>query len=178
VAFALAIAVMLVCGARRLGEALIRVVSRIPVIEKRSHKLSEAHASFMEVVGWVPMTIATLLSVLSWGSCGICLMLVATAFPGVSIAPGAALVATSAPLLAGAVALIPGGLGATEFSMTGILVMFAGGVTASLAVAITMLFRLITFWFAVCLGLGAMATWGRLPRRALVVAGPDPDHTR
>ena len=52
--------------------------------------------------------------------------------------------------LIGALSFLPGGLGTTEISMVGLLVLF--GVSDAHAVAATILLRLITLWFTVALG--------------------------
>ncbi|QDP41599.1 lysylphosphatidylglycerol synthase transmembrane domain-containing protein [Radiobacillus deserti] len=53
--------------------------------------------------------------------------------------------------VAGAVSMIPGGLGAAEGSITGLLLYF--GVGSSLAVSISLLIRFVTLWFGVLLGI-------------------------
>jgi len=65
--------------------------------------------------------------------------------------------------LAGALSMIPGGLGVAEGSMTGLLV--ANGVDRGDAVAGTMLIRLVTFWFAILLGLIGISFYGSLARK-------------
>ncbi len=53
--------------------------------------------------------------------------------------------------LAGALAMLPGGVGVAEAGMAGLLVV--NGVERGAAVAGTLLIRLTTFWFAIALGL-------------------------
>lgn len=62
--------------------------------------------------------------------------------------------------LAGAIAMIPGGLGVAEGSMAGMLM--ASNVGRSPAVAGTILIRLTTFWFAILLGLAGISLYGTL----------------
>lgn len=64
---------------------------------------------------------------------------------------------------AGAVALIPGGLGVTEGSIAGLLIGL--GIARSIAVSATILVRVCTLWFAV--GLGAAFLLGAGRRSAL-----------
>ena len=52
----------------------------------------------------------------------------------------------------GAVSALPGGLGAAELSMTGMLVLLAG-LDAAVASSATVLIRIGTLWFGVLLGL-------------------------
>ncbi|GBE57366.1 hypothetical protein BMS3Abin01_00278 [bacterium BMS3Abin01] len=60
--------------------------------------------------------------------------------------------------LAGALAMIPGGLGVAEASMTGLFI--ANGIGRGDAVAATLLIRLVTFWFAIGLGIIAVSIYG------------------
>jgi uncharacterized protein (TIRG00374 family) len=62
--------------------------------------------------------------------------------------------------LAGALAMIPGGLGVAEGSMTGLMVV--NDVSRGDAVAGTLLIRLTTFWFAILLGLIGITLYGAL----------------
>lgn len=62
--------------------------------------------------------------------------------------------------LAGALAMIPGGLGVAEASMAGLLV--AEGATRGDAVAGTLLIRMVTFWFAIVLGIAGVSLYGAL----------------
>jgi uncharacterized protein (TIRG00374 family) len=65
--------------------------------------------------------------------------------------------------LAGALSLLPGGLGVAETSMTG-LIRVLGDVPKAAAAAATVLIRLATLWFAVAVGLLALAVEERLAR--------------
>jgi glycosyltransferase 2 family protein len=65
--------------------------------------------------------------------------------------------------LAGALSFLPGGLGVAETSMTG-LIRVLGDVPKAAAAAATVLIRLATLWFAVPLGLVALAIEERLAR--------------
>ena len=65
--------------------------------------------------------------------------------------------------LAGALSFLPGGRGVAETSMTG-LIRVLGDVPKAAAAAATVLIRLATLWFAVALGLVALAVEERLAR--------------
>jgi uncharacterized protein (TIRG00374 family) len=96
--------------------------------------------------------------------------IIAGAVEGADISFADGLVAYCAPLLAGALALVPGGLGATEASMTGVLLALGGaGLSRSMAVAVTLLTRIVAFWFAVALGFAALVTWRIRRKRAAAV---------
>jgi uncharacterized protein (TIRG00374 family) len=106
------------------------------------------------------------MSVVAWGFQCVSLNVFAWAFPGVTLSLQHGLVAYSAPLLLGTLAFLPGGLGVTEASMTGVLQHLGGqGMTPSVAAAVTILVRLASFWLAVALGFFALALWRARRRR-------------
>jgi uncharacterized protein (TIRG00374 family) len=67
--------------------------------------------------------------------------------------------------LAGAVSLLPGGLGVADAGMAGLLRALEVG--RADAAAATVLIRLATLWFAVALGVVALGVEERLARRSL-----------
>jgi len=89
------------------------------------------------------------LGVLSWGLEGLSLYLIAQEVGvGISLATGIGIYAIA--VLAGALSFLPGGLGSAEAVMGGLLIAF--GADSAAAVAITLLCRIATLWFAVALG--------------------------
>jgi uncharacterized protein (TIRG00374 family) len=62
--------------------------------------------------------------------------------------------------IAGAISMLPGGLGLTEGSMTGLLVL--NKVQKDVAVAVTIIIRFATLWFAVVLGLISLYIFQKL----------------
>lgn len=66
-------------------------------------------------------------------------------------------------MLVGALSFMPGGLGGTEATMTGLLVL--QGLPLPEAVAATVIIRLATLWFAVILGLFAVLTLPASPEK-------------
>ena len=101
------------------------------------------------------------LGVLSWGLEGFSLYLVARdAGVGLSVATGIGIYAIA--VLAGALSFLPGGLGSAEAVMGMLLMAF--GADGPSAVAITLLCRIATLWFAVALGgvaVGILSIGGR-----------------
>ncbi len=94
------------------------------------------------------------LGLLAWGAEGYGLYLVLDALQ-VPLGPGVAMGAYALAVLAGAASFIPGGLGGAEAAMTALLVL--GGAHAAAALTATLLCRLATLWFAVVLGVAALA---------------------
>lgn len=89
------------------------------------------------------------LGVLSWGLEGLALYWIAGDI-GVKINWATGIGIYAIAVLAGALSFLPGGLGSTEAVMGVLLVAF--GANSASAVAITLLCRIATLWFAVALG--------------------------
>jgi glycosyltransferase 2 family protein len=164
-----ALAVLLlsvVCAVRPVGMACVRLCGRLPLLRRKVDRLQVAYDSLHRLSGPITTLQATALSTLAWFTHCTCLWYCA----GV-IAPGCidlleSCVAYSAPLLGGTLLLIPGGLGATEASMTGMLVALSEQrVGATEAAAVALLVRLVTFWWAILLGVAALLHWNRRHRR-------------
>ncbi|MBW8485620.1 lysylphosphatidylglycerol synthase transmembrane domain-containing protein [Actinomadura parmotrematis] len=95
---------------------------------------------------------------------GTAFALSALAVPGAGAAPGALLIAYLIGAAAGTAVPVPGGVGSTEAALTAAL---AGlGVAAGPALQAVLLFRLVTFWAPVPVGLLAARTLRRRPPRA------------
>lgn len=97
------------------------------------------------------------IGVLGWGLEGLALYWIARDL-GVPIALMTGVGIYAIAVLAGALSFLPGGLGGTEAVMGVLLVAF--GADGATAVAITLLCRLATLWFAVALGGLAVAVLG------------------
>jgi len=93
------------------------------------------------------------LGVLAWASQGAALYCLAT-FMGAHITMPEAVFVHSLSILAGALSLLPGGIGATDLTMAGMLMLYQ--LDAPQAVACAILLRLITLWFAIALGVIAL----------------------
>ena len=102
-----------------------------------------------------PRLLAALtLSIVAWGAEGYGVWLLVSAL-GHETSPLLAIGIYGLAVLAGAAAIfLPAGLGGTEAAMTGLLV--AAGLPVAEAVAVTLICRLATLWFAVAIGLIAL----------------------
>jgi uncharacterized membrane protein YbhN (UPF0104 family) len=65
-------------------------------------------------------------------------------------------------MVAGALSVLPAGLGGTEVALTGLLVAY--GASAAVALAITVLARLLTLWLAVGLGVLSLVYSAAIPK--------------
>jgi uncharacterized protein (TIRG00374 family) len=129
---------------------------------KFAQPLQNAYQSSRSLLGWRMLGGATLISVVSWFFECIAFVYV---LEGLGIAPTWLIVQQStfifaASTLFGLVSLLPGGLGVSEASSTGLLVWMIPMSTAAAAAA-TMLIRFGTLWFGVLLGVVALAWFNR-----------------
>lgn len=124
--------------------------------------LQNAYQSSRTLLGWRLLSSITLISVVSWFFECIAFMYV---LEGLGITPSLVVLQQStfifaASTLFGLVSLLPGGLGVSEASSTGLLVWMIPMSTAAAAAA-TMLIRFGTLWFGVLLGVVALAWFNR-----------------
>jgi uncharacterized protein (TIRG00374 family) len=125
--------------------------------------LRNAYQSSKALLEWRLLVSSTLLSIISWFFECIALVYV---LQGLGIAPSWLILQQStfifaASTLFGLVSLIPGGLGVSEASSTGLLVWMIP-MSQAAATAATLVIRFGTLWFGVALG---MVTLGWFNRR-------------
>lgn len=170
---ALAAVLVLASAWRPFGELLLRIAEKLPLVKKIAPRLREAYASLRAMVKPAPMTLATALATVSWGLECVALWWLLQALPGGGLGWEASLFAYSASTIAGAVAMMPGGLGVTEAGMTGLIQALSGGaIGPAAATAATMLCRLATLWWAVIVGAVALAILRRTLARRSASAPP------
>jgi uncharacterized protein (TIRG00374 family) len=150
--------VFAVCTYKPLGYALLALADKLPLLARLSHRLKEAYDALLETTRPVPMLVGTALAFVAWGlECG-SLYAVVRGFDGVSLTWDASVFAYSASTIAGAVAMMPGGLGVTEVGMTALLQTLGGpAMRPAVATTSTILVRIATLWFAVAIGAVALA---------------------
>jgi len=131
-------------------KAVVWFLGKLPLMAKRSKWLLEMHENVKRLMSPRLMLIAVLISCIAWFS--ECLVLyfalLACKFQA-SCLQATFIYALST--LAGALSFLPGGLVATEGSMTGLLLLFDLG--RNQAVLVTFIVRLCTLWLAVFLGM-------------------------
>lgn len=130
---------------------LISMLGDIPGIRRFSDTLERAYNSIYRLVDWWTVTWTSLLSALAWGMEAVAFYMIILHLGGDVTLLVAAFVYAMTTIL-GAVSFLPGGVGVTEGSMIGILVLFGVFPQESLATAATYFIRLTTLWFGVIVG--------------------------
>ncbi len=151
---------------RRLAEALLGLTERLPIMGKFAHLARNLYESAYLMLRWKPLLIAIGLAVVAWfGEClAFFLVLVAFGLPATATLVLQATFIYGGASLFGAITLLPGGVGATEGSMTS-LVQLLIGANATIASAATLIVRVCTLWFAIVIGGVALFIFG-LPGRS------------
>ena len=136
-------------GWRKGSLALIAQLEKIPFVSKFAHHFHDGYDSIYTLFRLKPLTYSVAISVASWffESLGFWIILDNIGAPP-NLFKSAFIYSFST--IVGAVTMSPGGLGATEGSLTGLTM--AAGASSSVAVASTFIIRTATLWYAVVLG--------------------------
>ncbi len=156
------LAVIVVSQIRPLALALLDFGERLPLTRRLAHPLREFYEGSFALFRPKSTLLAVSLGTVSWLGEGVGFYLILL---GLGLAPslellGIAVFVLSFSIVVGAASALPGGLGAAEASIAGMLILLTG-MEAGEAAAATLLIRFATLWFSVVLGLGAWALYRR-----------------
>lgn len=126
----------------------------IRVLEKRAGKYSKdvesMHQTFKETLTPKKLMLTTILGLMAWFMECLALYLAVVGF-GDHLGMVVSTFTFSFASLAGALSMIPGGLGVAEATLSGLLQFF--GLTATLSVGVAIIIRFATLWYGTFLGL-------------------------
>jgi uncharacterized protein (TIRG00374 family) len=162
---ALATLAVVLVQARGLAHLVFRLAARVTALQRLVASVEVAYDSARELLTWRRLALAVGIGTVSWGGECLALYLILLglgAQPGVTLLNQSTFALASASLV-GSASLLPGGLGAAEGTVAGVLELLAGQ-PKEVAAAATLLIRACTLWFGVALGSVALAA---LTRRAL-----------
>lgn len=148
---------------RWLCERILDWIERLPHGVKVAPKLRTLYESLNRLLNWRILLISTLISFVSWGFECVAFYYVLTGL-GIEGTPLLLLQATfifAASTLLGLVSFLPGGLGTSEASSAGLLIVLVAGMTASIATTATIIIRFCTLWFGVAIGFVALLWFSR-----------------
>jgi glycosyltransferase 2 family protein len=154
-----AIALVALVRWRRAAEWAFGVAERLPLVGSLATRSRDFYESTYALFGVRSLLMAVTLGVMSWFGEALALVVILGGLgvpvngPLVLQATGAMAVAT----LVGTLSFLPGGLGLAEGGLVGLLMFLVPGIVLAQAAAATLLFRLVTFWFGVSLGVLTLA---------------------
>lgn len=150
----LLLGIVIISQIKPLALALLDLGGRLPIIKRFIHHIREFYTGSFLLFRPVATVFAVALGTVSWLGEGIGFYVI---LRGLGIRSGwdvlsIAVFVLSFSTLIGAVSTLPGGLGAAEASIAGMLVLLLN-LHADRAAAATLLIRFATLWFGVGLGL-------------------------
>jgi uncharacterized protein (TIRG00374 family) len=147
---------------RTLFEAVLGWIERVPLGQRLAPRLLTVYTSTIQLLDWRVLLVSTFLSFVSWGFECIAFyyVLVGLGIEGTALLLLQATFVFAASTLFGLISFLPGGLGASEVSSVGLLVLLVGMATSAATTA-TIVIRFGTLWFGVLLGVIALAWFGR-----------------
>ena len=157
---------LLFASVEALARPAILLVGKVPGLRRMAGSLGEAQASAATLLRPAPLITATVLSAVAWACECLAFWLIVNGFDGANIGLQAGTFIYAAMTIAGALSFLPGGLGVTEAGMLALLVRFGSGIDHGAGAAATILTRIVTLWFAVVVGLGALVLYTRHRARA------------
>lgn len=146
--------IVVVTQIRPLAEWLIALAGRLPLMDRYASSLRELYQSAAVLFGPQATLTAVGLGTVAWLGEGVAMYLVLL---GLGVAAsletlGLAVFVLAFSTVIGAISTLPGGLGAAEGSIAGMLSLLLG-LAAGPAASATLLIRFATLWFGVGLGL-------------------------
>lgn len=149
--------VIVISQIRPLALGLLRFGERLPLLNRFVGPLQEFYEGSFALFRPKATLLAVGLGSISWlgEGLGFYVILLGMGQPPSLELLGIAVFTLSFSIVVGAASALPGGLGAAEASIAGMLILLAG-LPAGEAAAATLLIRFATLWFGVALGL---VTW-------------------
>ena len=159
------IAILLI-SSKRISYRIIGFLEKIKFVSKISHKIHEAYDSIHQLVKFKGLLIAILISTAAWSFECAGFYLIINSFWIENLFHINIFVSTfiyGFSTIAGSITMLPGGLGATDASITGLLILL--NIPKSISVASTLLVRAATLWFAVIVGMAAVLLYQRMAHK-------------
>ncbi|RJX42025.1 UPF0104 family protein [Halonotius aquaticus] len=128
---------------------ILVLLETVPVVGSYADEIREFYESTYSLFQPKPLGVALVISLVAWGLEGLALWIVLEGF----VADASVLVALfvfGLGSVVGAASLLPGGLGASEASMVGMLVVL--NYSRAIAVSSTLVIRVGTLWYGAVLG--------------------------
>ncbi len=128
-------------------------------------RIREAYEALYVLTRPGPFIVGSLLALAGWALECLATYQIVQGFADTQTSAAGAAFSYATGTLAGALAMLPGGLGVAEISMTGLLRTVSAQITPATAAAATILVRLATLWFGVALGGVALVLLRAVGRR-------------
>ena len=147
---------------RPLALWILQLGEKLPFVSRMMHHLRALYESTYELLRLKSFLVGLGIGLIVWAAQGVAFYFVLL---GLGAAPSLnlmllAIFTLSIGAILGGLSSLPGGLGATEASMTAILQ--AVGLTQGIAATATLVIRFFTLWFGVILGMLTVVVWRKM----------------
>jgi uncharacterized protein (TIRG00374 family) len=148
----LVVGAVVVLGTPALARGTLGLASRLPGLGGLGARMELLVTSSHAVLRPGRLALLTFLSVAGWWLECVGYWCILRGFPGVTASLADCTFLWSACTLVGALSFLPGGLGATEGSISVLMLRLTSGATSAVAFASTLLIRGATLWWGELLG--------------------------
>jgi uncharacterized protein (TIRG00374 family) len=142
---------IVVLRSKELSLLAEKTLSRLPLLNRLAPHVRDFHGASNEILAFRPLAVASIVSFIAWGleclAVYLCALGVGAGKPFLVIV---FIFAVSS--LAGVLSMLPGGIGVAEAGLAGMFASVAG-LSGGLSVALTLVIRLATLWFATLVGI-------------------------
>ena len=155
-------------SSRKISLGIISILEKIKAIEKISEKVREAYESIYTLVKIKPLVIAVIMSIFAWflECLGLYVVLrVYSSFTHIDVGILSSVFIYGFSTIIGSIAMLPGGLGLTEASLTGLMQYL--NIPKDISVASTFIIRIATLWFSVLVGIISVYFYQRYSHKNL-----------
>jgi uncharacterized protein (TIRG00374 family) len=128
-----------------------KILSKLPLLSRLAPHVRDFHGASNEILAFRPLAAASIVSFMAWGleclAVYLCSLGVGAGKPFLVI-----VFIFAVSTLAGVLSMLPGGIGVAEAGLAGMFTSVAG-LSGGLSVALTLVIRLATLWFATLIGI-------------------------
>ena len=162
------IVLVFIISSKNISHSIIEFFEKFKFVSRVSHKVHTAYDSIYRMVRFKELIVTIILSIIAWGFECLSFYLIINGFGMESFAHINTFVATFVygfATIVGAATMLPGGLGATDASIAGLLVLL--NIPKNISVASTLIIRAATLWFAVIVGIAAVLYYQKISHKKI-----------
>ncbi len=162
-------------SSRSASMKIIRLAEKIPFVARWIRQIETAYESSRRMLSGKALIISSILGLFAWSSECMGFFFVLDGL-NVHLKVFSAGFIYAFSTIVGAVSFLPGGLGATETSLAGLLIL--AKIPKGSAVAATFIIRAATLWFAVLIGAGVLSYMQKRYGVSLNGSGSNQSHSK
>ncbi|MCH7722796.1 MAG: flippase-like domain-containing protein [Bacteroidetes bacterium] len=148
------IILILILSNKKISLKILSSLEKLSFLRKHLINIHLAYESAYQLLRPIPLLKMTVISIIAWGFECLGYYIILLNFH-IEFGLFWASFSYAFAIIAGAISMLPGGLGVTEGSLTYLLIQ--KGIADNVAVATTFIVRVVTLWFAVLVGIASVS---------------------